>query len=316
MAVRLAEETMTPLEELPGRGTEMDGPRPRLMFVDDEPSVLYGLGASLRKLRRTWDMQFVLGGESALAALDAGPFDAVITDMRMPAIDGEAVLRRAKERCPGAVRVILSGQTDPNVVLRSIDLAHQYLSKPCPGEELRGCIAGLLDAVALMNPALRAIVCAVSTVSVFEETVADLLPLLDASPIHADVVARCIARDVGLSARLMHVSGAGFFGQRQAVQTVERAVDLLGAGSIRAIVQSMPAARGGPVPAGRDGSFHEALGLRVLTDRFGEADAGLSTSASAASRGVLRELEQARFGVTHEEVGRHLAALWGIVARA
>ena len=60
----------------------------RILFVDDEPMLLMGLQRSLRSMRQDWEMAFVSGGKEAIEAIDKQPFDIVVTDMRMPGMDG------------------------------------------------------------------------------------------------------------------------------------------------------------------------------------------------------------------------------------
>jgi Response regulator containing CheY-like receiver domain and AraC-type DNA-binding domain len=108
----------------------------RLLFVDDEILVLNGLRRALHGMRQDWDMRFVEGAQAALLALDQQVYDAIITDMRMPVMDGAQLLELVKERYPNVVRIILSGQSSREAVFRSISPAHQFLSKPCDPQEL------------------------------------------------------------------------------------------------------------------------------------------------------------------------------------
>ena len=64
----------------------------RVLFVDDEDNVLQGLRRMLRDMRRDWVMEFAASGEEGLRALEASHFDVVVSDMRMPGMDGAALL--------------------------------------------------------------------------------------------------------------------------------------------------------------------------------------------------------------------------------
>src|SRR4051812_7111240 len=102
-----------------------------ILFVDDEPNVLDSLKSLLRKQRKEWRMTFVAGGEAAMAELLASSYDVIVSDMRMPGMDGATLLTRVLEDYPHMVRIVLSGQTEEEVARRMVHVAHQFLSKPC-----------------------------------------------------------------------------------------------------------------------------------------------------------------------------------------
>ena len=81
----------------------------KILSLDDEPKLLEGLQRMLRSMRRQWDMTFVTSGSDALAALENQPFHILVTDMRMPGMDGSELLETVKELHPQIVRIVLSG---------------------------------------------------------------------------------------------------------------------------------------------------------------------------------------------------------------
>src|SRR5579864_5864708 len=112
----------------------------RILFVDDEPRVLEGLQRSLRPLRKEWSAAFAEGGVQALAVLAREPFDVIVTDMRMPGMNGAALLEQVARLYPDTLRIVLSGQSDLENVVQSAGVTHQYLSKPCTVDKLKNTV--------------------------------------------------------------------------------------------------------------------------------------------------------------------------------
>src|SRR5437868_15488296 len=84
----------------------------RILFVDDESKILDGIRRMLHTARTRWDLQFAVGGEAGLKACEAAPFDVVISDMRMPGMDGATLLPHMRDRYPSTARIILSGYSE------------------------------------------------------------------------------------------------------------------------------------------------------------------------------------------------------------
>src|SRR5919204_1757148 len=114
--------------------------RMRVLFVDDEPRVLDALRRLLRQRRDEWEMGFVTSGAEALERLSAEPVDIVISDMRMPGMDGAELLTRVRSEHPSVVRMVLSGHSEQEASMRVLQVAHQYLSKPCDSRMLTDAI--------------------------------------------------------------------------------------------------------------------------------------------------------------------------------
>jgi DNA-binding NtrC family response regulator len=112
----------------------------RVLFVDDDPIVLASLRNLFHRERKTWQMSFASGGHDALVELDTSGFDVVISDMRMPNMDGAELLHAVSERSPTTGRVILTGYSEPETLERARLVAHEVLNKPCPADKLRAAI--------------------------------------------------------------------------------------------------------------------------------------------------------------------------------
>ena len=112
----------------------------RVLFVDDEPSVLEGIQ---RTLRKQLELQTAASGAEALRLIgESGPFAVIVSDMRMPAMNGAQFLAKVRERQPDTVRMILSGQSDLEATIAAVNEGHIYrfLTKPCPTDRLLAAV--------------------------------------------------------------------------------------------------------------------------------------------------------------------------------
>jgi response regulator RpfG family c-di-GMP phosphodiesterase len=108
----------------------------RVLFVDDEPQVLEGIQRSLRK---RVELQTAPGGLEALRLIaQEGPFAVIISDMRMPGMNGAQLLAKVREQEPDTVRMILSGQSDMQATIDAVNQGqiYRFLTKPCAADQL------------------------------------------------------------------------------------------------------------------------------------------------------------------------------------
>jgi response regulator RpfG family c-di-GMP phosphodiesterase len=108
----------------------------RVLCVDDEPQVLEGLSVNLR---RQFEVRTATGGPEALALLtQEPPFEVVMSDMRMPGMDGAAFLAKVREVMPDTVRMLLTGQADIASAVAAVNDGQifRFLLKPCPKPQL------------------------------------------------------------------------------------------------------------------------------------------------------------------------------------
>jgi DNA-binding NtrC family response regulator len=119
--------------------------RKRVLFVDDEMSVLKSLAVVLRKQRDALEMVFVSTAVAAFAELEKAPFDVVVTDLRMPGVDGVELLGRVATMSPSTVRILLSGYGGTEAMARAGLVADTCLPKPCSVDTLVAAIAAPLS---------------------------------------------------------------------------------------------------------------------------------------------------------------------------
>jgi HD-like signal output (HDOD) protein len=217
--------------------------RRRILFVDDEPGILDGLRAVLRSMRREWEMVFALGGQTALEQLKNATFDVVVTDMRMPVVDGAEVLRQTKEIQPRAVRIVLSGETDADTALKTVFTAHQFMAKPCDCETLRGVVhrACQLNELVLSDE-LRALAGDVSMLPAPPRTYLAITNALSDPSCTIKQLGGIVERDPAVCAKVLQIANSAFFGLPRKVSNAAEATSYLGTLTLRNLALAMESA--------------------------------------------------------------------------
>ncbi len=314
-----------------------------VLFVDDEKHVLDGLRLALFERDDVWDMSFALGPEKALELMHKGPFDAVVSDLRMPSMDGAALLERARTLLPGAVRVILSGQADHVSVVRALAVAHQFLHKPCSAEVVFDTVQHMFDLRELMcDPRIEALIGRLEFIPSPPETYFELTRLMNKDDADANDFAAVIERDGALSAKVLQMANSAYFRSQREVTSIRQAVVHLGHEALRSMVlsSSLFGTAGPRVAAGFDLAGEQARAqalaqrARDLAPRAdGETafaagllhNLGRLAFAMGAPEAYERLLEEAagdpkrieaaereRFSVSREQVGAYLLGIWGL----
>jgi len=208
-----------------------------VLFVDDEPLVLQGLKRMLRGEREAWTMRFATSGREALGLLEREAFDALVTDLRMPGMDGEQLLNTVKDRHPHMVRIVLSGGMNQASSFKTVRCAHRYLAKPCDAEALKSALS---QALALRrwvdDHRLRELLARLESLPSLPEVYAELLAEIQAPNSSFRRVGDLIARDVGMTAKVLQIVNSAFFGLARRILSPQDAVAMLGYDTLKALV--------------------------------------------------------------------------------
>ncbi|MEA2242270.1 MAG: hypothetical protein QOD24_1826 [Solirubrobacteraceae bacterium] len=315
-----------------------------IVFVDDDPNVLDGLRDALRPRRDEWRMTFVIGADAALSVLHREPIDVVVSDLQMPGMNGTALLAAIARIQPDAVRIVLSGHTDPKAIGRAVVVAHRILAKPSTIADIaavieRSCVLLDVTGEARLIHAAR-----ISELPSAPTIYFELMQQLGSSDVSAAQLAAVLEHDIAMSAKVLQLANSAYFARRQPVSSLRDAVTLLGHNTLRSLVLSAEAYGKFPIVTSIPGFSLEALQNRSLRvgrlahklsqgnpkadDAFAAGlllDIGLLVLAAhepayltevllAAEREgrPMHEIELDRHGITHAEVGAHLLALWGL----
>lgn len=317
-----------------------------ILFVDDEPNVLHGLKRMLRGLRDDWDIRTASSASEALAVMAANPADVVVSDMRMPGMDGAELLAEVRRLHPETVRVILSGYADEGSILRTVGVAHQYLAKPCGRDMLTGTIRRALALRAFLGaPELRRLLAGLTSLPTPPATFLRLIDLLNSPRASTAQAAEVIADDVALTAEVLKLTNSAYFALPTAVTSPLHAARILGFETLKTLVlrtgifrhfQGSPALgeiiehinghslmvahmarriaeleRLGPVQADQAfcAGMLSTVGALVLCDQMPDEFERVKIKARTGLS--LTEAERRVFGATQAAVGAYLLGLWG-----
>jgi putative nucleotidyltransferase with HDIG domain len=297
----------------------------RVLFVDDEPNVLHAMRRSLHCMRNEWVMEFVLGGVEALESLEAMAADVIVTDMRMPGMDGWQLLTEVKKRHPQTVRLILSGHAEATSIMRAVGIAHQYLAKPCEAAAVKLAISQTQKLRHLVqSDHLAALVGRVGMLPSEPRAFQELVQCLQEPSASLGDAARIIGRDVAMTANIMKIVNSAFFGARQPIVSTSRAVAYLGLDTLGALVlgHSVFKTDGKPAQAGFTSerlwthSLQTAMAARVIAqcEAMPPPDVEkvfLAGFLHDVGKIVLAAGSASEMREHHAAVGAYLLALWG-----
>jgi HD-like signal output (HDOD) protein len=321
-----------------------------ILFVDDEKSVLNGLKRSLRGQRNEWQMEFAESGQDALRLFREQPFDAVVTDMRMPGMDGNQLLNQVASNYPETIRFILSGHSDEEMILRSAGPAHQFLAKPCTPEHLKN---SLTRAFALKDylgdERLQSFVSGLESLPSIPAVYNEIRTKLQSPEVTLREIGEVVGKDPAMTAKILQLVNSAFFGLGRRVSNVGEAATLIGIEALKALVLSvgifsqfdseknndpdfslealwnhcMAVAAGAKRIAKAEGAAKEVIddsflagvlhdiGILIMEQNFSEEHA--KVRALSVEQGLtLQQAEREIFGTTHGAIGAYLLGLWAL----
>jgi HD-like signal output (HDOD) protein len=206
-----------------------------VMFVDDEMLILNGLKRTFYKCG--WTILLAISGEMALDKLKNHPIDLVVTDMRMPHMDGAQLLEKISVLYPHIVRIILSGFADQEAAKRASFVAHQWFNKPCEPEVLEQTISNIFSIrQSLPNIEIQKLVGKIKSLPSPPKIYMKLNTLLGDKTIDMKEISAVIANDPSLVAKILQLTNTSFFSNGKQLNNLTEAITRLGVDLVCAIV--------------------------------------------------------------------------------
>ncbi len=318
------------------------------LFVDDEPAVLKLLARMLADLRGSWRMEFAESALEGLALMEKSSFDAVVSDLRMPGMNGIDFLKEVRERYPLAARIVYSSYIDQHAAIHYVGLVHQFLPKPCPPEWIRGAIQRIaLIRKLLPAQTMREHIARMEQIVSMPTLYLQLVRQIQSVETPIEDIASTISQDLGMTSQVLRIVNSAFFGLPQPTQDVAQAISFLGldtlkhlvlalgifaqfeqhtlgglnlptlwqhsvrtAQAARCIARHESAPREMVEDATAAGLLHD-LGKLVLATQY--PDQYVEVTEKALENNVESIVEERKlFGFDHAEVAGYLLGLWGL----
>ncbi|WP_303850737.1 response regulator [Seleniivibrio woodruffii] len=319
-----------------------------VLFVDDETNILDGLRRMLITMKSEWDMTFVNSGSAALEFLSKKHVDIIVTDMRMPEMDGVELLTQVQSKFPGVIRIILSGHSDKTMIMKSVKLAHQFLTKPCPAEKIKDTINSAYSMLKILkNEDVKSMVSRIDSLPSLPDTYLKVVDEMNSEDCSVAKVGALISSDVGMSANVLKLVNSSFFGFSNHISSPMQAVSLLGLDVVKGVLLTSHLFHSFKDENTRNFSLEKMMSHSILVARIAKAIAlhckmDRKTVDDCFIAGILHDIgklimlanfkvtynviidnskqenkslwvsEKDILGVTHSEIGAYLLGLWGM----
>ncbi|WP_321402394.1 response regulator [Maridesulfovibrio sp.] len=320
---------------------------PKILFVDDDQNILDSFKAIMHGLRKEWKSKFASTGQEALDMVGKTKFDIVISDMKMPDMDGNELFKRIDKIQPDTIRIMLSGHSEMQSLLKSAKHIHQFLSKPCNTDVLIETIRRMMGMRhILVDKGVREIITGLVTLPALPDLYIKITSELNSPEPDLQKIGELAKQDPGISTTLLKVVNSSFFGFYGSVCCPSRATVLLGSDVLKGLIlgvhllQELDTDILGPYSIEKlwEHCLQTGYCAKKICKQMNESDkiaticfvSGILhdigkfvfiTEMNKKYREVLEgvrefggpviDVEKKILGVSHAEVGAYLLGLWG-----
>lgn len=322
-----------------------------ILFVDSDIGVLKSLEQLLRN--ESWNCQFITDAHQALKIVEQRGVDLIVSEVQLPHYDGIELLERIRRDHPHTVRMFLTAQADQKHVTKALveGLTQQIIPKPWIDQELKEILRSALRQKRLQykrSPAFQTLINSIALMPALPNSYSNVRSCITVDEVDIERMATYISEDVAISTALLHWANSALFGQRFQVDTIKKAIIVLGTDIVenlilseainRTIAGKMPAVKGFDNQKFKTHSIATAVLSRLLVKSLHASDSHLHDRAfvsgllhdmgklaaatffpsrfeqalalSRTKRCSLSAAEMKTYGSHHAEIGAFLAEWW------
>lgn len=210
-----------------------------VVFVDDEQSVIDGLRRMLRAYRKEWNMLFYNSGTEAISFCESNTVDVIISDIRMPIMDGVQLLARVRELSPSTIRIALSGYADNEMMLDSIQVTHQFIAKPTDKDTIYTVIERSISLPnSLCDDKIKFVLGKINSLPTLPHVYKEIKRELNSDDFSLQRIGFIVENDISASTNLLKVVNSAFFGLVVHIESPAQAVSILGVDVVKNLILS------------------------------------------------------------------------------
>jgi HD-like signal output (HDOD) protein/ActR/RegA family two-component response regulator len=211
----------------------------RVLFVEDNALLREMYLMMMDGEGQAWEAASAPDARQALRLMEQAPFDVVVSDMRMPGMDGLELMDVVRQLYPRSSRIILSGLSDQEEIARSLDSTHQFLAKPFEAKALKATLArlGKLDAY-LKDTRLQALVGQMRVLPSFPSVYHEIMKELGGEDPSIERLAGIIAEDPSMTVKLLQIANSAAGGRATKAASPFEAVQFVGLSAVRSLALS------------------------------------------------------------------------------
>lgn len=217
----------------------MPAMKKRILFVEDNPLLREMYVMMMAGEGDSWETVAATNAREALDLMEQAPFEVVVSDMRMPGMDGLELMGVVRQLYPRSSRIILSGLSDQAEIARSLDSTHQFLAKPFDVKALKATLSRLggLDAY-LKEEKLQALVGRMRVLPSFPSVYHEIMKELRREDPSLEGLAQIIEEDPSMAAKVLQIANSAAGGRATQAAGLFEAVQFVGLSAVRSLALS------------------------------------------------------------------------------
>ena len=310
-----------------------------IMFVDDERQILRALNRLF--MESDYECVFMDSAEEALVYLENNQIDLIISDIRMPGMNGFDFLRKVKEKYPTTMRVALSGYTDNQVIYKALEenVAKMYIYKPWEDDELEVIIDKMFQLEEILkNKKIMDLINNLNELPTIPNLYLKIKKMIQEDE-NVENISKLIESDQASTAKILRIANSAFYGAKTG--SITQAIMYIGLTNVKSIVLSNAlfhtsgkleeimnriwinatltnrmtnhlyqkiTKKKMPNIFASAGLLHN-IGMVVLISHFGELYSKI-LELGIENINNFMELESSMLGITHQELGGYLLNWW------